>query len=75
VARQLFGLDERGRDLATPGVGGWAAADAAHVRWQTEGASAYWACSDQIVSGVARGSRYYPRIVSTVLWLRAAPAR
>src|SRR5262249_39740440 len=43
-------------------------ADAAHVTWQTEG-SAYWACSDQIVSGVAKGSRYYPRLISASLWL------
>lgn len=44
-------------------------ADDAHVRWQTEGRSAYWACSDQIVNGVAEGSKYYPRIVTTILWL------
>ncbi|MDW8262856.1 MAG: hypothetical protein RMJ35_10055, partial [Phycisphaerales bacterium] len=48
----------------------FARADAAHVRWQTEGESAYWACSDQMVQGVAKGSRYYPRIISTTLWLR-----
>jgi xylan 1,4-beta-xylosidase len=44
-------------------------ADAAHVRWQTEGESAYWACSDQMVSGVAKGSKYYPRIITSALWL------
>lgn len=44
------------------------AADSAHVRWQTDG-SAAWACSDQIVDGVARGSRYYPRIVTAALWM------
>jgi hypothetical protein len=43
-------------------------ADAAHVQWQING-SAYWACSDQFVSGVAKGSRYYPRIITTALWL------
>jgi hypothetical protein len=43
-------------------------ADAAHVKWQTDG-SAYWACSDQFVSGVAQGSRYYPRIITTALWM------
>ncbi len=48
-----------------------AAADAAHVKWMTEGESAYWACSDQFVSGVAKGSKYYPRIVTTVLWMDA----
>ena len=45
-----------------------AAADAAHVKWQTDG-SGYWACSDQFVSGVAKGSRYYPRIITAALWL------
>jgi hypothetical protein len=60
-------------------------ADAAHVRWQTDG-SGYWACCDQFVSGIAKGSRYYPRIVTAALWLgesqhgelgppAAAPAR
>ena len=46
----------------------FAAADAAHVRWQTDG-SGYWACSDQFVSGIAKGSRYYPRIITAALWL------
>ena len=45
-------------------------ADAAHVRWTTEGESAYWAMSDQFVSGVAMGSKYYPRIITTTLWLK-----
>ena len=44
-------------------------ADAAHVGWQSRG-SAYWACCDQLVSGVARGSRYYPRIITTALWMQ-----
>jgi len=44
-------------------------ADAAHVKWMTEGESAYWACSDQFIDGVARGSRYYPRIISACLWM------
>ena len=59
--RDYFGIekgDERQR-----------AADAAHVRWVTEGESAYWAMSDQIHNGVARGSKYYPRGVAMVLWL------
>jgi hypothetical protein len=43
-------------------------ADAAHVTWQTEG-SAFWACCDQIVNGVAKGSRYYPRVITAALWL------
>jgi hypothetical protein len=46
--------------------------DATHVKWQTDG-SAFWACSDQIVSGVAKGSRYYPRVITTALWLNKDP--
>jgi hypothetical protein len=49
-----------------------AAADAAHRRWQTEGVSAYWACSDQFINGEAKGSRYYPRIVTAALCLEEA---
>jgi hypothetical protein len=45
-----------------------AKADAAHVKWQTDG-SGYWACSDQFVNGIAKGSRYYPRIITTALWM------
>ena len=43
-------------------------ADAAHVKWQTEGSS-YWACCDQIVSGEGKASRYYPRVITSALWL------
>lgn len=43
-------------------------ADAAHVKWQTEGSS-YWACCDQIVSGEGKASRYYPRIITSALWI------
>ena len=63
VTRRLFGLDhdEKVRQLFT-------AADAAHVQWQADGSS-YWACCDQIVSGKAQGSRYYPRIITSALWM------
>lgn len=63
VARQVLHLDDDPeiRRLFT-------AADAAHVRWQTDG-SGYWACSDQFVRGEAKGSRYYPRIIASALWL------
>jgi hypothetical protein len=64
VARRVFGL---GGDPGITAI--FRQADAAHVKWETEGASAYWAMSDQIVSGVAQGSRYYPRCVTSVLWL------
>ncbi len=63
VARRVFRLDSDAKIAQT-----LQAADAAHVKWQTQG-SAYWACSDQIVSGKAQASRYYPRIVSSALWL------
>jgi hypothetical protein len=46
-------------------------ADNAHMNWQIEG-SGYWACSDQFVSGEAKGSRYYPRIITAALWLESA---
>ncbi len=63
IARRVFGLDqdEKVRQL-------FSAADAAHVKWQTEGSS-YWACCDQIVNGKAQGSRYYPRIITSALWM------
>ncbi len=46
-----------------------AAADAAHTGWLTNPDNAYWAWSDQMVSGKALGSRYYPRGVTAILWL------
>lgn len=46
-----------------------ARADRAHADWERIG-SADRACSDQFTSGVAKGSLYYPRIVTTTLWLR-----
>lgn len=49
-------------------------ADTAHALWQIEG-SGYWACSDQFVSGQSRGSRYYPRIITSALWLDASAGR
>jgi hypothetical protein len=70
VSRQVLRLCEEGE-----GAGGiairdcFATADAAHVRWQIEGVSAFWACSDQMVNGVAKASRYYPRLITAALWL------
>lgn len=63
IARKLFMLDE---DPEIAGI--LNKADAAHVVWQAKG-SAYWACCDQIVAGVAKASRYYPRIVTSALWM------
>lgn len=60
VADTILGID---RDDAA------AAADKAHGRWQREGSKAS-ACSDQFTSGIARGSLYYPRIVTNILWMR-----
>lgn len=63
VARKVFHLDADPEVAKVFGV-----ADAAHVKWQTEGSS-YWACCDQIVSGEGKASRYYPRIITSALWL------
>ena len=63
VAREVLELD---RDPQVAAL--LSRADEAHRRWQIEGSS-YWACSDQFVSGQAAGSRYYPRCVTTALWL------
>ncbi len=58
VARAILGMDYKDE-------GG---ADEAHARWETEG-SKFHACSDQFASGKPIGSRYYPRIVTAILWL------
>ncbi|GAA0554501.1 hypothetical protein FHS83_001754 [Rhizomicrobium palustre] len=63
VTRRVFGLN------ANPAVAEVIKkADAAHVTWQAVG-SAYWACCDQIVSGEGKASRYYPRIITSALWI------
>jgi xylan 1,4-beta-xylosidase len=43
-------------------------ADEAHGRWLRDPRNVRWAFSDQIVDGVAAGSRYYPRGVTAFLW-------
>jgi hypothetical protein len=63
VTRKVFHLDD---DAKVAEV--FRKADAAHVKWQTEGSS-YWACCDQIVSGEGKASRYYPRIITSALWM------
>ncbi|HEY8965431.1 MAG TPA: glycoside hydrolase family 52 protein, partial [Candidatus Methylacidiphilales bacterium] len=45
-------------------------ADSRHAAWLLDPQNAYWAWSDQIVSGVAKGSKYYPRGVTSFLWLQ-----
>jgi hypothetical protein len=73
VARSLFHLDENGNTLPPQSSAlrtqSWPKADAAHVRWLTTGPGAYWCACDQIVNGIARGSKYYPRLITTTLWL------
>ncbi|MBC8040309.1 MAG: beta-xylosidase, partial [Opitutaceae bacterium] len=46
-----------------------AVADAAHRAWLLHPENTYFAWSDQMVSGIAKGSKYYPRGVTAVLWL------
>lgn len=60
VARKVLGL---------PWTEAGAAADAAHVGWLLHPEECYWAWSDQMVNGVAKGSKYYPRGVTAILWL------
>lgn len=60
IAREILGLewDEKG-----------ARADAAHVAWLTHPTLSVWSWSDQIISGQISGSKYYPRGVTSILWL------
>ncbi|MHC4872101.1 MAG: glycoside hydrolase family 52 protein [Planctomycetota bacterium] len=44
-------------------------ADKAHRNWLLKEENLYFAWSDQICSGIARGSKYYPRGVTSILWL------
>lgn len=46
-----------------------AEADKAHVKWLVHPELSYWGCSDQIISGKIAGSKYYPRGVSSILWV------
>lgn len=66
---KIFLLQHVCRELGWVPEGAFAASDAAHVKWVSTGESAYWAMSDQIVDGVAKGSKYYPRCVTAWLWL------
>jgi hypothetical protein len=58
VVREILGITYEGEGRA----------DAAHVQWQVEG-SKFYACSDQFTSGKPIGSLYYPRIVTSLLWM------
>jgi hypothetical protein len=44
-------------------------ADSAHKDWLLHPENTYFAWSDQMVAGIARGSKYYPRGVTAWLWL------
>ena len=46
------------------------AADEAHRGWLLDPDNSYFAWSDQMVAGKAKGSKYYPRGVTAWLWLR-----
>jgi hypothetical protein len=60
IAREILGLkwDGQGEE-----------ADRAHVSWLLHPQQSYFAWSDQMISGVAVGSKYYPRGVTSILWL------
>jgi len=45
-------------------------ADQAHAAWLLDTRNSYWAWSDQMISGEAVGSKYYPRGVTAILWLK-----
>jgi hypothetical protein len=70
VAREVLRLHET--EPRVPEI--FRAADAAHVKWQTDGGG-FWACSDQMVSGQAKASRYYPRVITAALWLDETPRK
>lgn len=44
-------------------------ADKAHETWLTNTELSYWSWSDQIISGHIFGSKFYPRGVTSILWL------
>jgi hypothetical protein len=60
VARKILGLSwgEKGKS-----------ADSTHVSWLLHATESYYCWSDQMLSGVAAGSKYYPRGVTSILWL------
>ena len=60
VARRILGFD--GETYTRE-------ADRAHAAWLTRPECSYWCWSDQIVAGIVMASKYYPRGVTSVLWL------
>ncbi|OPJ62691.1 glycoside hydrolase family 52 protein [Clostridium oryzae] len=59
IAREILHFDYTGS----------AEADAAHVNWLLHPKESFYCWSDQMISGVATGSKYYPRGVTSILWL------
>ncbi|MFD2910488.1 glycoside hydrolase family 52 protein [Jeotgalibacillus terrae] len=57
IAREIMGKDVD------------SSADAAHVKWLTHPELSFWSWSDQIINGEIAGSKYYPRGVTSILWL------
>jgi hypothetical protein len=60
VARKILGIERVEKDSS---------ADKAHVAWLLHPEKSYFCWSDQILSGVAKGSKYYPRGITSILWL------
>jgi len=60
IARSLLGLELEALTEDT---------DKAHEAWLKSPENAYWAWGDQFYAGIVKGSRYYPRGVTSVLWL------
>ncbi len=66
VVREILGV-------RTPATA--ATADRAHVKWLLADENIRWAWSDQMKSGIAKGSLYYPRGVTAILWLEESSGR
>lgn len=47
-------------------------ADTAHMAWLLHPENTFFAWSDQMLNGIARGSKYYPRGVTSWLWYRSS---
>ncbi len=60
VARELLAFPENHPAMKS---------DEAHENWLKSPSNAYWAWGDQFYAGELKGSRYYPRGVTSVLWL------
>jgi hypothetical protein len=63
VAEEIFGI--KASEVA----------DKVHAKWLLDERNHYWAWSDQIISGVATGSKYYPRGVTAFLWMQKKKAQ